>query len=240
MSANSMRAELLDTVTEGAKLYIATVESINAKRSHPKTHISYLHPDIYRKVAEYWLTDERLAAALVLPVDDDRPRLMVPRLTHPVTIEENRHLAWKPVAPRGLWSWGGREKFLHTWTHDEFSGFKADWQKQMELPFEILPTAYDADREGNITQQTEILQDLQNQHPMIETAPLWAGAVLARRYAEVPPDLRDTFVRITTFETSNPDRDHCVAYAYVDPDDKDVVISDSYTPPRYAARLRVV
>jgi hypothetical protein len=241
--AVSLREELLDSALVGAALYSDAIEGVNRRRPDPKDHIPVLEPEAYRERAEDWLTEDREESSSQLPATDDWPLLVVPRLTQPITVEENV-TAWREAAPRGLYSAPGGSssdlfhgRFLSRWTDDELSGF--DPELKDETPFEVLPTGYDIDREGTVTQQVNTLRDLQDYYTEIGHASLWSGVVLARRFAGRPIDLRETFVRATTFEPSNPDRDFCVVYAYVDPDDKDAVFYDSYTPPRYAARLRV-
>jgi hypothetical protein len=231
------RDYLLATAVDGAKLYIATIAGINAGRGR-KDKIPTLKPEEYREQAEDWLTDRRKLTALKLPATALRPRIITPRLNRAITREENVE-AWKAAAGGNLWSWRGRMKFLDQWTENELSGFEPALED--ETPFMILPTAYDARREGNVDTQTGALNQLQQQYSEIDVATVFDGVLLARRYMGQDRNWQDSYVRAINLEPKKvglvvPHR--CVPYAHVY-GDGDAGVDYSSVRRGDAARLRV-
>ncbi len=234
VDAPSVRDQLLATAGAGAQLYVDVVEGINQKRSK-KTRIPVFHPVEYVERAADWLSDNRASAASQLPVTEDRPRLLIPRLNRAITTEENV-TAWAGASDSGLWSWPKRMEFLSNWTDNELSGF--DPSIEDEFTFEVLPTAYDEDREGTVADQKTALEALQADYPEINAASIFNGVVLARRYKGKPRVWNDSYVRGITLEPAKVDGYDYVPGAYVDRGGH-ASVDDSDVQPDNAARLRL-
>jgi hypothetical protein len=190
----NLRDQLLDTVTEGAQLYVGAIKELNKDR--PRRHqISTLEPEEYRERAEDWLSDTHITASTHLPATDERPLLIVPRLTQPITRQETV-ASWQSAADGKLWPWQGRTAFLEHWTPDQLSGFNPEAVADADHEaFAVIPTAYDTDREGTVKEQHVNLTELQKEVPELQVAAIFDGALLARRYMGQPRNWQDSYVR---------------------------------------------
>ncbi len=211
--APSLRDSLLATAVEGAKLYIGAVNGINEKRTK-KNRIPTLKPEEYRKRAEDWLTDDLEDAARQLPVAENRPRLVMPRLTRSITTEEIV-ATWRSAAGGKLWSWSGRMEFLKNWPADLLSGIGPETD---EASFQIMPTAYDKAREGTVGHQSGNLRVLQTDYSRLRVASIFDGAILALRYMNQPRDWKDSYVRAINLKPVAVGSAGSVPDAYVDGD----------------------
>lgn len=207
------RDNLLATAVEGARLYIDVINDINAKRDK-KDHIPTLRPGEYRYRAEDWLTDNLTSAATHLPVGENRPRLLIPRLTRAITTEEVLE-AWGVASSGGLWPSSGRMEFLSSWSVNQLSGFDPEVDPD-EVQFQVLPTDYDEERQGAVSGQSRRLEALQIEVPELRVAAIFDGVVLARRYKGQPRVWRDTYVRAIDFQPVTIRGDDCVPSASVD------------------------
>jgi len=207
-----LRQELLDNVDEGAQLYIETIEGINQFRE-TKNHIRTLRVEDYRERSKDLLTNGMVSAAGQLPATAKLPRLLIPRLNQPITREETVQ-AWKFAAGNKIWQWGDRMKFLNQFTANQLSGFDPAVQGQVE--FEVVPTAEDTARKGNVEQQNDRLKALKKDFPELNVATIFSGAVLARRCLEQPRPSRDSNVKaINLRPVKGRDGVKCVPYAFV-------------------------
>lgn len=194
-AAPDFRERLLGTVAEGAKMYRAVVENINASRK-VKNRIPVLTDEEYQTAAESWLTPERLAAAAELPQTQEKPLLIIPKLNRPISHEEIL-TAYESAADSGLYKWGGQLDFLKKFPVDKLSGYDAAEEGQA---FVIVPTAYDQRREGTVREQNARLNKLRASHPTIEVAPILYGAVVAERYKAQARRWQDSYVRDISLE----------------------------------------
>src|SRR5690606_9975031 len=136
--------------------------------------------------AEDWLTDERVTATTQLPETADRSRMVFPRLSRPVTTEETV-TSWDKASDYGLYPWDGRMKFLGNWTDDQLSGYDPEAEDVDRLT--VIPTAYDADREGTVTDQLAV------KPAELDVTTIFEGSVLARRYKGQNRTWKDSYVR---------------------------------------------
>ncbi|MDB5163754.1 MAG: hypothetical protein JWS12_372 [Candidatus Saccharibacteria bacterium] len=230
----SMRDQLLASVEQGVGLYGGVIVNINAGRK-VKNQIPIMKPSEYRERAEDWLTDSRLAAAKLLPTSEDRPLLLIPRLTRAVTTEAIVD-SWKSSADGKLWTWSDRMKFLSNWTADQLSGF--DPELEGEVPFIVLPTAYDQAREGTVKNQRDDVEVLQEAYPELDVATIFDGAVIARRYSGGRRKWQDSYVRAVNLDPHTVDGFDVVPRARVY-DDNHADIDGSAVGVSDAARLRL-
>jgi hypothetical protein len=185
------RARLLGTVEVGAGLFNDTIDEINSGR-RKKEQIPVFAPGLYREQAEDWLTDERVTAAAQLPETDQRRRTVFPKLNRPVSTEETV-TTWANVSDHGLYGWSGRMKFLANWTADQLSGYDPELDDADR--FAIIPTAYDAEREGTVAQQKVNLKTLQEEFPELDVTTIFEGSLLARKYKGQSRTWKDSYVR---------------------------------------------
>lgn len=206
----SARDKLLATAEEGGSLYNTVISGINEKR-RKIYRIPVLKPGEYREQAEDWLTDELIAVSALLPETTDRPLLIIPSLSHPVSREETVE-AISSASDRGLWPRSERMEFLSHFIADELSGFDPYYEG-----FQIVPTAYDASREGTVYEQNAGLAKLNREViNKIYVSPILMTAVIGYRYKGMYSDWRDTFTRAIDLEPTSVDRSDCVPQAYVD------------------------
>ena len=208
------RARLLGTVEVGAGLFNDTIDEINSGR-RKKEQIPVFAPGLYREQAEDWLTDERVTAAAQLPETDQRRRTVFPKLNRPVSTEETV-TTWANVSDRGLYGWSGRMKFLANWTADQLSGYDPELDDADR--FAIIPTAYDADREGTVAQQKANLETLQEEFPELDVTTIFEGSLLARKYKGQSRSWKDSYVLGIDLTPAKVDVSDFVPYAYVDGD----------------------
>lgn len=234
VDAAALRSQLLDSVVEGATLFNGAVEAINGSRKK-RDQIPVTQAGEYREQAEDWLTEDRVKAAAQLPVADNRPRLVIPRLSQPIS-HQGVVDSWQAAANGRLWAWSGRMDFLSNWTADQLSGH--DPEQADEDRLEVVATAYDADRQGTVAQQKAGLEALQTEFPELDVATIFDGSVLARRYMNQGRDWRDSYVRGITLKPAEVVRFGFVPNASVH-DDGGAYVRDSYVDGDYAARLRV-
>lgn len=228
------RARLLGTVEVGARLFNDTIDEINSGR-RKKDQIPVLSPGFYRETAEDWLTDERVTAAAQLPETDQRRRTVFPKLNRPVSTEETV-TTWANVSDHGMYGWNGRMKFLANWTADQLSGYNPELD--VTDRFAIIPTAYDADREGTVAQQKANLETLQEEFPELDVTTIFEGSLLARKYKGQSGTWKDSHVRGIDLTPAKVDVYDYVPYADVNDDGHaSVLISDVQCED--AARLQV-
>lgn len=228
------RARLLGTVEVGAGLFNDTIDEINSGR-RKKDQIPVFAPGLYREQAEDWLTDERVTAAAQLPETDQRRRTVFPKLNRPVSTEETV-TTWANVSDRGLYGWSGRMKFLANWTADQLSGYNPELDDADR--FAIIPTAYDADREGTVAQQKANLETLQEEFPELDVTTIFEGSLLARKYKGQSRTWEDSYVRGVDLTPAKVVVRDYVPSAYVLGDGGPVVIV-SGVQDEGAARLQV-
>jgi hypothetical protein len=173
----SLREQLLSTAEEGAQLYEEAITGINKTRAEAD-RIPLLRTEDYVERAEDWLTPERERAAAFLLASHKAPRLLVPRLTHPITGKENVEAWHAAMGEANLGLNVREEQVLDNWTADELSGF--DPELEEETPFEILPTAHDAGISGSPDDQKAALEALRGTHPRLDIASIFNGALLVR------------------------------------------------------------
>ena len=205
------RARLLGTVEVGAGLFNDTIDEINSGR-RKKEQIPVFAPGLYRERAEDWLTDECVTAAAQLPETDQRRRTVFPKLNRPVSTEETV-TTWANVSDRGLYGWSGRMKFLANWTANQLSGYNPELDDADR--FAIIPTAYDADREGTVAQQKANLETLQEEFPELDVTTIFEGSLLARKYKGQSRTWKDSYVRGIDLTPAKVDVDGCVPGAHV-------------------------
>lgn len=229
------RARLLGTVEVGAGLFNDTIDEINSGR-RKKEQIPVFAPGLYRERAEDWLTDERVTAATQLPETDQRRRTVLPKLNRPVSTEETV-ATWANVSDRGLYPWGDRMKFLNNWTADQLSGY--DPEAGDVDRFAIIPTAYDADREGTVAQQKANLETLQEEFPELYVTTIFEGSLLGRKYIGQSRTWKDSYVRGIDLIPAKVDVGDYVPSAYASDDGYYADVVDSYVQVERAARLQV-
>lgn len=234
VEAPNLRTQLLDSVEAGARYFNGAVNFINAGR-RKKNQIQVIEPGEYRERAQDWLTDERVVAASQLPATEDRPRLIIPRLSSPITTQEIVS-SWGEASDHGLYSWSGRMKFLGNWTADQLSGFDPEQVDADRLT--VIPTAYDENREGTVAEQTTNLEALQTEFPELDVATIFEGSLLARRYIGKNRSWEDIYVRGINLDPAKVDRFDFVPDAGVG-DLGGAYVSGSDVDDDYAARLRV-
>ena len=228
------RARLLSTVEVGAGLFNDTIDEINSGRSK-KQQIPVFAPGLYRERAEDWLTDECVTAAAQLPETDQRRRTVFPKLNRPVSTEETV-TTWANVSDRGLYGWSGRMKFLANWTANQLSGYNPELDDADR--FAIIPTAYDADREGTVAQQKANLETLQEEFPELDVTTIFEGSLLARKYKGQSRTWKDSYVRGIDLTPAKVDVGGYVPGAYVDGDGC-ADVDASRVQNENAARLQV-
>ena len=229
------RARLLGTVEVGAGLFNDTIYEINSGRRE-KNQIPVFAPGLYREQAEDWLTDERVTAAAQLPETAQRRRTVFPKLNRPVSTEETV-TAWANASDRGLYSWSVRMKFLSIWTADQLSGYDPKLDDDADR-FAIIPTAYDAHREGTVAQQKANLETLQKEFPELDVTTIFEGSLLARKYKGQCLPLKDSYVRGINLLPAKVDVSDCVPYAVVH-DVGHAIVYASRVQLEGAARLQV-
>jgi hypothetical protein len=228
-----IRGQLLASAEEGARLFVDVINGINADRDS-KDWIPTLEPEEYRERAADWLTDNLTIAAAHLPVAEDRPRLLVPRLHHKITVEEIVQ-AWGAASDNGPWPWSDRMRFLGHWSADQLSGFDPE-SDPGETQFQVLPTAYDESHIGTALDQNRSVESLQIETPELHVAAIFDGALLGRRYKGQPRSWQDTHIRAINLEPAQYNGSDCVPRAHVY-GDGDAIVQASDVRNSSAARL---
>jgi hypothetical protein len=233
---SGLRGQLLSTLAHGTSLYVAAINGVNAERDK-KHQIPTLQPGEYRERAEDWLTDELVSTAKYLPISPDKPCIVIPRLTHPLTHVEIVN-AWTAAAHGRLYPWSNRMNFLQNWTANQLSGFDSTVNPD-EVTFQIIPTAYDEAREGTVDQQLDAFNALQKVSASIGVTALFDGAVLARRYMyQDNYSWQESYVRGINLEPVKSDGYDFVPRALV-LDDGYAYVNDAYVLNSDAGRLVV-
>lgn len=233
------RARIVSTVWVGVSLFNGTVKDINKQR-RGKNKIPVVSPGELLDKAGAWLTNTRVEAAMQLPGDSNHPRLIIPRLSRPITHEEVMG-SWQTAANGKLWDWSGRMEFLKNWTADELSGYDPEADDASRLV--IVPTAYDEERRGTVAKQKANLEVLQADFPQLGVARIFDGAVIARRYKNglinhSNHNWQDTYVRAIDLEPTRVDARGYVPLANVSGGGV-ADVGASSVQDGYAARLQV-
>lgn len=231
------RMRLLDTVEEGAELFNDTIREINSKRNK-KQQIPISSPGLCREQAEDWLTDERIIATTALPETSQRQCMIFPQLRQPISVTEVID-SWSSASEYGSYSRSEFVKFLGKTASYKLSNYSPE--QTDDYRFAVIPTVYDTSREGSVAQQKDNFTTLQQDFPEIDTATLFDGSLLARKYKKQHQirTWKDSYVRDINSTPIEIGATSYVPSAYVDVLGY-VCLSASNMYVERATRLRVV
>lgn len=228
---------LLATLDESAAWYTDIATELNGGRQKWQ-QFDVVPEDELADRANAWLTDERLKASTLydgLVGNVDYPLMVLALPNTPISHEETVQ-TWADTRGGNLLRWSGRLAFLQQWSADELSGYDPR-HSQEPVRFVVVETAYHREGRGDREIQAYNMEHMQVAHPLIGSATMFEGAVLARRYANDGTFniWEKTVARAVDLK---PDRENRVPLAFVNHKGEVVVGSSGYGYT-HAARRRI-
>lgn len=215
------RGVLLATVEQSAYLYTEVTTELNKGREAAQK-IQIVPEDELPGRAADWLTQSRFMATQTengLYETPDSPLIVLALPNTPISRQETVR-TWANARDGKLLHWGGRLAFLNQWPADALSGYDHDNANQL-VRFVVVETAYQRQRRGIYENQSFQLRKDQSDNPLITSATLFEGGVLARGVADVSFDTwEQTLVRDLGLK---PNKDNRMPIAFLDHNGQAVV-----------------
>lgn len=215
------RGVLLATVEQSAYLYTEVTTELNKGRDAAQ-RIQVVPEDELPGRAADWLTHGRFTATQAengLYETPDSPLIVLALPNTPISRQETVR-TWANARDGKLLQWGGRLAFLKQWPADALSGYDHNQANQL-VRFVVIETAYQRQRRGVYENQSFQLRKDQFDNPLIASATLFEGGVLARRVADVSFDTwEQTIARDLGLK---PNRDNRMPVAYLNHNGQAVV-----------------
>lgn len=228
------RELLLASVERSAAWYTEVTADLNKGRAADQ-QIQIVPENELADRADDWLTQGRYTATRAengLYVTDSNPLIVLALPNAPISHRETVN-SWAKSRDGQLTRWSGRMAFLNHWSANELSGFDPS-QADEPVRFVVIETAYQENRRGNRENQVYQLRKNQLENPLLGSATLFEGGVLARQTSETSFDAwQQTVVRDIGLQ---PNHDNQVPLAFLDHNGQAIIGQSSWGYTHVARR----